>query len=71
LQENEKVSIGANKVNDLLQQSTDLSVELWFDYVVFSWRWWIVSFLTIVPWMIWWKYRKKFNRPFFGYAKRV
>lgn len=28
----------------------------YFDtFVIFTWQWWFLLFLTIVPWIIWWK----------------
>jgi hypothetical protein len=59
LEVNQKVSEGAKKVYNLLQQSTDLHIEIWTEYIVFTWRWWLVALLTILPWIIWWKFRKK------------
>jgi len=31
----------------------------WINDVLFSFNWWFLLFLTIVPWMIWWKYVKR------------
>lgn len=56
---NEKLSEGSQKVYNLLQQSSDLHIELWLEYVVFTWRWWLVITLTIFPWIIWFMFRKK------------
>ncbi|WP_417897822.1 CBO0543 family protein [Bacillus haimaensis] len=55
----EKVSEGARKVYQLLEKSSDLHIEAWADYVVFTWRWWLLLGLTLIPWIIWLVYRKK------------
>lgn len=54
-----KVTEGAVKAYELLQLTTDLQLDLWTEHVVFSWRWWLLAILTIAPWIIWWKLRKK------------
>ncbi|WP_138420879.1 CBO0543 family protein [Aquibacillus sediminis] len=56
---NEKFSEGVKEVYTLLKQSTDLHKELWIEHVVFSWRWWLVLVLTILPWIFWSIFRKK------------
>ncbi|EIJ78588.1 hypothetical protein PB1_13559 [Bacillus methanolicus PB1] len=33
--------------------------EIWFEYVFLSWQWWLCIALTIIPWILWWKFRKK------------
>lgn len=33
--------------------------EFWFEYVFLTWQWWFVVLLTVAPWVIWWKFRKK------------
>ncbi|MGN7297415.1 CBO0543 family protein [Ferdinandcohnia sp. SAFN-114] len=42
--------------------------EIWLEYVFLSWQWWLCVILTIVPWVVWWKYRKKesTNRLLYG-----
>jgi hypothetical protein len=56
---NENVSEGAKKTYDLLQQTTNLHIEYWTQHVFLSWLWWLAVILTIVPWILWWKFRKK------------
>ncbi|MGM0877555.1 MAG: CBO0543 family protein [Bacillota bacterium] len=33
--------------------------EIWFKYVFLSWQWWLGVILTIIPWVLWWRFRKK------------
>lgn len=33
--------------------------DIWFEYVFLSWQWWLCIILSIIPWVLWWKYRKK------------
>ena len=33
--------------------------DIWFEYVFLSWQWWFCVILSIIPWILWWKFRKK------------
>lgn len=33
--------------------------EIWKDNIVFSWRWWLGIGLSVIPWVLWFKYRDK------------
>lgn len=33
--------------------------DMWFTHIVFSWRWWLLVLLSIIPWIIWVKLRSK------------
>ncbi|SDC69301.1 MULTISPECIES: CBO0543 family protein [unclassified Candidatus Frackibacter] len=33
--------------------------DLWYDEILFSWRWWLTLILATIPWIIWIKFRKK------------
>ncbi|PAB59567.1 CBO0543 family protein [Anaeromicrobium sediminis] len=33
----------------------DANLSYWFHHDLFSFGWWIIVFLTIAPWIIWWK----------------
>ncbi|WP_408010376.1 CBO0543 family protein [Pseudalkalibacillus sp. A8] len=33
--------------------------ELWKQDILFSWQWWVGVSLTLLPWILWVKYRKK------------
>jgi hypothetical protein len=34
---------------------------IWIANIVFSWRWWLAMILSIVPWILWIKIRKRTN----------
>ncbi|WP_040207115.1 CBO0543 family protein [Neobacillus jeddahensis] len=55
--EHEKKLIDENveQIHQLIMKK----IEIWFDYVVFSDLWWFGVALSIIPWMIWFKFRKK------------
>ncbi|HBI04883.1 MAG TPA: hypothetical protein DDY49_12740 [Paenibacillaceae bacterium] len=36
-----------------------LKKELWFQQQLFSYQWWFLLFLSIIPWFIWWKIMDK------------
>lgn len=44
-----------NELKELVHQKIDI----WSEHVVFSGLWWLGVILTILPWLIWIKYRKK------------
>lgn len=61
----------AKKMDDIykvLALADQKDREIWFEYVFLSWQWWFGVILTIVPWVLWWKYRKKksTNRLLYG-----
>ncbi|WP_407870695.1 CBO0543 family protein [Paenibacillus sp. P36] len=51
------------KISDLQSQLIHLKINFWIQYDLFKLHWWILLIVTILPWLIWWKYvdRSKFN----------
>lgn len=50
------------KIDDIykkLVNSDKEDHEIWFEYVFLSWQWWFCVIITVIPWVIWWKFRKK------------
>lgn len=50
------------KIDDVykaLVQANQKDHDIWFEYVFLSWQWWFCILLSIIPWILWWKYRKK------------
>lgn len=37
----------------------DTSYVYWIEHVLFSFNWWLLLILAIVPWFVWWKYVDK------------
>ncbi|HZK86216.1 MAG TPA: CBO0543 family protein [Desulfosporosinus sp.] len=33
--------------------------DLWYNHILFTWRWWLSVFLIVLPWIIWHFYRNK------------
>src|SRR5665648_1115018 len=33
--------------------------DLWYNHILFTWRWWLAINLIILPWIIWYFLRKK------------
>jgi len=50
-------------IYDTDQHLTQLRVEKWLNLDLFSWQWWILVVLLILPWLIWWKYADKKRLP--------
>jgi len=42
-------------------ESNQKAVELWKNYILFSWRWWFALGLLIIPWIVWFYLRPKKN----------
>ncbi|MGP4039643.1 CBO0543 family protein [Gracilibacillus sp. D59] len=52
----------AKKIDDvykILVKANQKDHNIWMEYVFLSWQWWFCFILTIIPWFLWWKYRKK------------
>ncbi len=43
----------------LITQADQIMTAAWLKDVLFTWRWWVEVFLSIAPWVLWFKYRKK------------
>lgn len=44
---------------DLLHKSNQQMTEIWLHHVLFTWQWWLGTFLTIAPWIFWWLVKPK------------
>jgi hypothetical protein len=51
----EKMDKLANAGNEITNQI----IALWFNEVLFTWRWWVGVMITIFTWLFWIKYHKK------------
>ncbi|MGF7056930.1 CBO0543 family protein [Brassicibacter mesophilus] len=47
------------RIIELQQQLTNLEHKYWMDNVLFTFNWWILLCLFIIPWLIWWKFVDK------------
>lgn len=52
----------------LIHQAYQISIILWFKYVLYGWRWWLQVGLSIIPWILWFKFSKKDSRDRLLYA---
>ncbi|MDE5413639.1 CBO0543 family protein [Alkalihalobacterium chitinilyticum] len=53
---------GIQKISQLFKQLHEINnehIQLWTEYVLFTWQWWLGLGLTIIPWIVWVIYRKK------------
>jgi hypothetical protein len=50
-----------NKMMDYEKQLSNIIYENWVHFDLFTWQWWLLLGLTIVPWFIWWKIVDKKN----------
>lgn len=48
-----------NEQYEVIDKANTKVVEVWKDDMVFSFGWWVTTFLVIVPWILWIIYRKK------------
>ncbi|MFC0471752.1 hypothetical protein ACFFHM_14920 [Halalkalibacter kiskunsagensis] len=44
-----------NQIENLITEKLDV----WFEHVLFSGLWWFGLALSIVPWIFWWRWRKR------------
>lgn len=44
-----------NEILNLLRQAHHLQYQYWLQHEFFSWQWWTLLGLLIIPWIIWWK----------------
>jgi hypothetical protein len=49
----------ANNLYDLIEKAHDEKLAFWYENVLFTWQWWLGVLLTIVPWILWFFFRKK------------
>lgn len=46
-------------MNEQVHQAHVELLHIWLKDIVFTWHWWIDLSLTILPWILWLKVRKK------------
>ncbi|WHY94563.1 CBO0543 family protein [Neobacillus cucumis] len=54
----------AKKAGELYKEvdkANDKYFDLWKEHTYLHWDWWFSLELTIIPWLIWWRYRDKEN----------
>lgn len=51
------------EIQSVHQQLTDMRLEYWLNHDLFSFQWYLLLIILIVPWIIWWKFVDK-NRVF-------
>ncbi|WP_227939525.1 CBO0543 family protein [Alkalihalobacillus deserti] len=56
---NETLQEQTEKTYNLIVQANNQMLEIWKNDVLFTWQWWLGVGLTIIPWLLWIKYRKK------------
>lgn len=44
-----------DQVNEAIASFTNIAYSHWINDEFLTWKWWLLLFLTIVPWFIWWK----------------
>lgn len=47
------------KLIDLNNKAQEIKLDIWKDHVVFTGHWWVGVSFTIVPWVLWYCFRKK------------
>jgi hypothetical protein len=47
------------EVRNLHQQLVDLRLENWVNNDLFSFQWWLLLLVFILPWIIWWRFVEK------------
>jgi hypothetical protein len=55
----EEVNVLMNKQYNAVEKANTEIIDIWLEHIVFTLGWWISLSLTILPWIIWIKYRKK------------
>ncbi|MGM7722099.1 CBO0543 family protein [Metabacillus sp. Hm71] len=49
----------AEKIYELIEETHNKKLDFWIENVVFTWQWWLGVFLSVVPWILWFYFRKK------------
>ncbi|MCA1065233.1 CBO0543 family protein [Rossellomorea sp. AcN35-11] len=47
------------KINDQFLKQRELKMDVWQEYVLFSWHWWLGLALAVIPLLIWMRYRDR------------
>lgn len=47
------------EIRKVHQQLVDMRVEYWFNHDLFSFQWWLLLIVLILPWFIWWRFVDK------------
>ncbi|WP_408010223.1 CBO0543 family protein [Pseudalkalibacillus sp. A8] len=55
----EKVAVEIDKIYKKLALVNEEDRQIWFEYELLSWQWFLAFLLSILPWLIWLKFRKK------------
>ncbi|MCF6409520.1 CBO0543 family protein [Pseudalkalibacillus salsuginis] len=55
----EEVAAKIDAVYKKLAHANDKDRQIWFEYELLSWQWCLSVLLSILPWLLWWKFRKK------------
>ena len=48
-----------DQIRDVHRELADMRFEYWIHHDLFTFQWWLLLFLLIVPWIIWWKFVDK------------
>lgn len=48
-----------DQIRDVHKELADMRLEYWINHDLFSFQWWLLVVVLIVPWIIWWKYVDK------------
>lgn len=64
---NEKGKIVGEMYKDV-DKANDRYFYFWKEHTFLHWDWWFSLGLTIIPWVIWWKYRDKQNTARFMFS---
>ncbi len=45
-----------NTLLNMEKNLTNARIENWLHHDLFTWQWWLLVFVLIIPWFIWWHY---------------
>jgi hypothetical protein len=48
-----------SKSSELIQQGNSMYLKLWKAHIVFSIKWWLCIAMAVLPWTLWFRFRKK------------
>lgn len=48
-----------DQVREVHKELVDMRLEYWINHDLFSFQWWLLVILLIVPWIVWWRYVDK------------
>ncbi|MDZ5472875.1 CBO0543 family protein [Bacillus sp. 31A1R] len=47
------------EIRNVHQQLFEMKLDYWISHDLFSFQWWLLLFVLLIPWLVWWKFVDK------------